>query len=77
MLATLSRGLLLTGLVAAPLAADVDRIEGHSRADVVNGPPAATKGSQEDTSLLSIPLLPNTRIVSDIEKGLPMNARAW
>jgi hypothetical protein len=47
MLATVSKALLSIGLIAAPLAAKVVRIDVHSRADIVNGRTYGTAGPNE------------------------------
>jgi hypothetical protein len=77
MVATVSRALLLIGLVAASLAAEVVRIEVHSRADVVNGRTFGTAGPYEKIAgkiLFAVdPTLPANRIVTDIDKT-PRNA---
>jgi hypothetical protein len=66
MLATVSRALSLIGLVAAPLAAEVVRIEVHSRADVVNERRSASPVPVD-------PTLPAHPIPTDIAKA-PGNA---
>jgi hypothetical protein len=76
--ATVSRALLLIGLVAAPLAAEVVRIEVRSRADVVNGRTFGTAGLYKniagETFFAVDPTLPANRIVTDIE-GAPERQR--
>jgi hypothetical protein len=77
MLATVSRALLLIGLVAAPLPAEVVRIDVHSRADLVGAQPFGPAGPYEDIAgkifFAVDPTLPANRIVTDLEKA-PRNA---
>lgn len=77
MLATVSRALLLIGLVAAPLSAEVVRIDVHSRADLVGGQPFGPAGPYEKIAgkifFAVDPSLPANRIVTDIDKA-PRNA---
>src|SRR4029453_16308857 len=61
MLATVSRALSLIGLVTAPLAAEVVRIEVHSRADAANKR-ASARPVPDD------PTLPAHTILTDIDK---------
>jgi hypothetical protein len=69
MLATVSRALSLIGLVAAPLAAEVVRIEVHSRADVVNYRPSAPPAPVD-------PTLPAHPILTDIDTPWNANGRS-
>jgi hypothetical protein len=77
MLATVSRALLLVGLIAAPLSAEVVRIEVLSRADLLGGQPFGPAGSYEKIAgkifFAVDPTLPANRIVTDIDKA-PRNA---
>lgn len=77
MLARLSRTLLLISLVAAPLSAEVVRIEVKSRADVLGGQGFGAAGAYEKiagTIYFAVdPSLPANRIVTDIDKA-PRNA---
>jgi hypothetical protein len=77
MLASASRALLVVGLMAAPLSAEVVRIEVKSRADIVNGRAFGTAGPYEKVAgkiyFAVDPTLPANRIVTDIDKA-PRNA---
>jgi hypothetical protein len=71
------RALALVVLGAAPLSAEVVRIEVQSRSDLVGGQPFGAAGPYEKLSgkvfFAVDPALPANRIVSDLDKG-PRNA---
>jgi hypothetical protein len=77
MLATLSRVMLLIGLTAVPLSAEVVRIEVQSRADLLNGQSFGPAGPYEKLSgkifFAVDPSLPANRIVADLDRA-PRNA---
>src|SRR5438132_6864083 len=72
-----SRALVLVGLAAAPLSAEVTRIEVQSRVDLVGGQPFGAAGPYEKLSgrisFAVDPALPANRIVTDLDKA-PRNA---
>ena len=72
-----SRVLLLAGLVAAPVSADVVRIEVQSRSDLVGGQAFGAAGPFEKIAgkifFAVDPALPANRIVTDLDKA-PRNA---
>ncbi len=73
MLATALRVLFCVAFLAAPLSAEVVRIEVRSRSDLVNGQPLGLAGPYEKLSgrifFAVDPTLPVNRIVTDIEKA--------
>src|SRR6266571_1483678 len=77
MFATLARAILLLLVAAAPLSAEVVRIDVQSRSDLVGGQPFGAAGPYEKLSgkifFAVDPTLPANRIVADVEKA-PRNA---
>ena len=76
-LSRLSSVIVLVGLAAVPLSAEVVRIEVQSRSDLVGGQPFGTAGPYEKLSgkifFAVDPALPANRIVTDLDKA-PRNA---
>ena len=76
-LLNVSRLLLLTGLAASPVSAEVVRIEVQSRSDLVGGQPFGAAGPYEKIAgkvfFAVDPSLPANRIVTDLDKA-PRNA---
>ena len=72
-----SRALLLAALVAAPVSAEVVRIDVQSRSDLVGGQPFGAAGPYEKIAGRIVfavdPSLPANRIVTDLDKA-PRNA---
>src|SRR5439155_5886217 len=77
MLATFARAILLLLVAAAPLSAEVVRIDVQSRSDLVGGQPFGAAGPYEKLSgkifFAVDPALPANRIVTDLDKA-PRNA---
>ena len=77
MLATVSRVILVLVLAAAPLSAEVVRIEVQSRADIAGGQTFGPAGAYEKLAgkifFAVDPALPANRIVADLDKA-PRNA---
>ena len=77
MLLQVSRVLLLAGLVAAPVSAEVVRIEVQSRSDLLAGQAFGAAGAYEKIAgkifFAVDPALPANRIVTDLDKA-PRNA---
>lgn len=77
MLAIILRAMFLVGLLAAPLSAEVVRIEVSSRSDLVGGQPFGAAGPYEKLSgkifFVVDPTLSANRIVTDLDKA-PRNA---
>src|SRR6266536_2578078 len=77
MFATLARAILLLLVAAAPLSAEVVRIDVQSRSDLVGGQPFGAAGPYEKLSgkifFAVDPALPANRIVTDLDKA-PRNA---
>src|SRR5262249_3582498 len=73
MFATLARAILILVVVAAPLSAEVVRIDVQSRGDLVGGQPFGAAGPYEKLSgkifFAVDPSLPANRIVSDLDKA--------
>jgi hypothetical protein len=73
MLAVILRTMFLVGLLAAPLSAEVVRIEVQSRSDLVGGQPFGPAGPYEKLSgkifFAVDPTLPANRIITDIDKA--------
>ncbi len=78
MLTTVARVMVLVGLAAAPLSAEVVRIEVHSRSDLLGGQSFGPAGPYEKIAgrifFAVDPTLAANRIVTDLDKA-PRNAR--